>query len=86
MAWRGRVTAALTCATDSRVESQKHSFGFHPVAQAPVILFLSDHSTVLRSPQTMECNSSNCQVPRKIILRSSRWDVWFGESSPSFLG
>ena len=84
--WRGRVTAAQVCETDSRKESQKRSPVDHPIAHAPVILSSSDHSTVPRSPQTRKCDrGSNWQVPRTIVLPSLWWDVWLGESSPSFL-
>ena len=74
MAWRDRVTAALACATDFCLESQKPSPVVHPIAHAPVILSSSDHSTVPRSPQTMECDRcSNWQVSRTIVLPFSWW-------------
>ena len=86
MAWRGRVISVLACTTDSRVESQKPSTVVYPVAHVQVIISSSDHSTLLRSPQTIKCDrGSNLQVPRKIVLPSLWWDVWLGESSPSFL-
>ena len=57
-------TAALVYTTDFHVELKKPSFVVQPVTHAPVILSSSYHSTVPRSPQTMECDpGSNWQVP-----------------------
>ena len=86
MTWRGRVTAAMACTTNSRVESQKPSPEIHSISHAPVILSSSDHSTVPQSSQTMECDrGSNWQVPKTIVRPSSWWDVWLGKFSSSFL-
>ena len=59
--------------------------GFYPIARAPVILSLSGHSTMPRLPQMMECDrGSSLQVPRTIVLPSSWWYAWLGESFSGF--
>ena len=73
MAWRNRVTAALPYKANSCVKPRKPFHDDHPIAHAPVILSSSDHSTVPRSPQTMECDRGNrWQVSTYIVYCFNR--------------
>ena len=86
MAWHDQVTAALTCATNSHVESRKPFPVDHLIVNAPVMFFTSDHSTAPRLPPIMKCDRGNSsKAPRTIVPPSLWWAVCFGESSPGFL-